>query len=118
MLNTESLTEPPAATIEQDAQFNDNSDVFVEASGRRHEAAMRSLSFGGLGGFDVTAIGSRPGGTWSWGSRRLVSALADQRRSRRRSVKDSAVAATGSRQENAGQRWRHCGFGTSGRRRR
>ena len=56
VLNTETLTEPPAATIEQDAQFNDSSAVFSEASGTTAAGA----NFGGLGGFDVTAIGSGP----------------------------------------------------------
>ncbi len=56
VLNTETLTEPPAATIEQDAQFNDNSAVFTEASGTTAAGA----NFGGLGGFDVTAIGAGP----------------------------------------------------------
>lgn len=58
VLNTETLTEPPAATIEQDAQFNDNSDVFVEAGGGT--AASATVSLGGLGGFDVAAFGSGP----------------------------------------------------------
>lgn len=53
VLNTESLTEPPAATIEQDAQFNDNSAVFEEAGGG---TAASGPSFGGLGGFDVSAF--------------------------------------------------------------
>lgn len=57
VLNTETLTEPPAATIEQDAQFNDNSAVFIEAGGG---TASSGPSFGGLGGFDVTAIGGGP----------------------------------------------------------
>ncbi len=57
VLNTESLTEPPAATIEQDAQFNDNSAVFEEAGGG---TAATGASFGGLGGFDVNAIGAGP----------------------------------------------------------
>ena len=57
VLNTETLTEPPAATIEQDAQFNDNSAAFTEAGGG---TASSGPSFGGLGGFDVTAIGSGP----------------------------------------------------------
>ena len=57
VLNTESLTEPPAATIEQDAQFNDNSAVFEEAGGG---TAATGPSFGGLGGFDVSAIGAGP----------------------------------------------------------
>ncbi len=56
VLNTESLTEPPAATIEQDAQFNDNSADFTEASGTTAAGA----NFGGLGGFDVNAIGAGP----------------------------------------------------------
>ncbi len=56
VLNTETLTEPPAATIEQDAQFNDSSAVFTEASGTTAAGA----NFGGLGGFDVTAIGAGP----------------------------------------------------------
>ncbi|TXT22294.1 MAG: hypothetical protein FD138_3544, partial [Planctomycetota bacterium] len=57
VLNTESLTEPPAATIEQDAQFNDNSAVFEAAGGG---SAATGASFGGLGGFDVSAIGAGP----------------------------------------------------------
>ena len=57
VLNTESLTEPPAATIEQDAQFNDNSAVFEEAGGG---TAATGASFGGLGGFDVSKIGAGP----------------------------------------------------------
>ncbi len=57
VLNTETLTEPPAATIEQDAQFNDNSAVFTEAGGG---TATSGANFGGLGGFDVTAIGGGP----------------------------------------------------------
>ncbi len=57
VLNTESLTEPPAATIEQDAQFNDNSAVFEEAGGG---TAASGPSFGGLGGFDVSAFGPGP----------------------------------------------------------
>jgi len=57
VLNTESLTEPPAATIEQDAQFNDNSAVFEEAGGG---TAASGPSFGGLGGFDVSAFGAGP----------------------------------------------------------
>ena len=57
VLNTESLTEPPAATIEQDAQFNDNSAVFEAAGGG---TAATGPSFGGLGGFDVQAIGAGP----------------------------------------------------------
>ena len=56
VLNTDTLTEPPAATIEQDAQFNDSSAVFTEASGTTAAGA----NFGGLGGFDVTAIGAGP----------------------------------------------------------
>jgi hypothetical protein len=56
VLNTDTLTEPVAATIEQDAQFNDNSDVFTEASGTTAAGA----NFGGLGGFDVSAIGGGP----------------------------------------------------------
>lgn len=58
VLNTETLTEPPAATIEQEAQFNDNSAIFEEAGGGTASAATASL--GGLGGFDVTALGSGP----------------------------------------------------------
>ena len=58
VLNTETLTEPPAATIEQDAQFNDNSAVFEESGGGMASAA--TASFGGLGGFDVSAIGAGP----------------------------------------------------------
>ena len=57
VLNTETLTEPPAATIEQDAQFNDSSAVFTEAGGG---TASTGANFGGLGGFDVTAIGGGP----------------------------------------------------------
>lgn len=57
VLNTESLTEPPAATIEQDAQFNDNSAVFEAAGGG---SAATGASFGGLGGFDVQAFGAGP----------------------------------------------------------
>ena len=57
VLNTESLTEPPAATIEKDAQFNDNSAVFEEAGGG---TVATGPSFGGLGGFDVTSIGPGP----------------------------------------------------------
>ena len=57
VLNTESLTEPPAATIEKDAQFNDNSAVFEEAGGG---TVATGPSFGGLGGFDVSAIGAGP----------------------------------------------------------
>ena len=57
VLNTESLTEPPAATIEQDAQFNDNSAVFEAAGGG---TVATGPSFGGLGGFDVSAIGTGP----------------------------------------------------------
>ncbi len=57
VLNTESLTEPPAS-IEQDAQFNDSSAVFEEAGGGM--AATSTVSLGGLGGFDVSAIGSGP----------------------------------------------------------
>ena len=58
VLNTESLTEPPAATIEQDAQFNDNSEIFEQAGGGTAKTA--AVSFGGLGGFDVSAIGAGP----------------------------------------------------------
>lgn len=57
VLNTETLTEPPAATIEQDAQFNDNSAVFTEAGGG---IASSGPNLGGLGGFDVTALGGGP----------------------------------------------------------
>ncbi len=57
VLNTETLTEPPAATIEQDAQFNDNSAVFEAAGGGN---ASTGPSFGGLGNFDVSAIGTGP----------------------------------------------------------
>lgn len=57
VLNTESLTEPPAA-VEQDAQFNDNSAVFEEAGGGM--ASASTVSLGGLGGFDVAAIGDGP----------------------------------------------------------
>lgn len=57
VLNTETLTEPPAS-IEQEAQFNDNSAIFEEAGGGL--ASATTPSFGGLGGFDVTAIGGGP----------------------------------------------------------
>ena len=58
VLNTDTLTEPPAATIEQDAQFNDNSADFVEAGGGT--LASTTANFGGLGGFDISAAGTGP----------------------------------------------------------
>ncbi len=54
VLNTESLTEPPAA-VEQEAQFNDNSAIFEEAGGGMKSTS--TVSFGGLGGFDVNQLG-------------------------------------------------------------
>ena len=57
VLNTESLTEPPAS-MEQTAQYNDDSAVFEEAGGGI--AATQAANLGGLGGFDVAALGPGP----------------------------------------------------------
>ena len=55
VLNTESLTEPPA-TMEQDAQYNDASAEFVEAGGG---AANGTSAVGGLG-VSLASLGDGP----------------------------------------------------------
>ncbi|HEX3658399.1 MAG TPA: prenyltransferase/squalene oxidase repeat-containing protein [Pirellulales bacterium] len=53
-LTTETLTLNEAPQMEQTEQFNDNSAVFTEAGGGMANATN---NLGGLGGFDVKAIG-------------------------------------------------------------
>lgn len=55
-LSTESLTITEAPAMAQEAQFNDNSDTFVEAGGGI--ATASAADFGGLGGF---ALATGPG---------------------------------------------------------
>ncbi len=57
VLNTESLTEPPAS-MEQTAQYNDDNAVFEAAGGGIATTQQANLT--GLGGFDVSAIGAGP----------------------------------------------------------
>jgi len=57
-LNTETLTMNEAPQIEQSEQFNDSSETFVEAGGGLASASGPSL--GGLGGFEISAIGDGP----------------------------------------------------------
>ena len=62
VLNTESLTEPPA-TIEQDAQYNDASAEFVEAGGGMSSGTS---AVGGLG-VSLAALGDGPALTGATG---------------------------------------------------
>lgn len=58
VLNTETLSLNEALPIEQTEQYNDESPEFEEAGGGL--ANRNGPSFGGLGGFDVKALGEGP----------------------------------------------------------
>lgn len=65
-LNTETLAMNEAPQIEQTEQFNDSSETFSEAGGGIASATGPSL--GGLGGFEISAIGEGPAVTGKGGA--------------------------------------------------
>lgn len=109
VLNTETLTEPPAATIEQDAQFNDSSAVFTEAGGG---TASSGANLGGLGGFDVTAFGGGPAVRGPGG---VSSGVGESTKGGSGGTGEGfGGRGTGSRQKNDCQWRRHRRFGACG----
>jgi hypothetical protein len=59
VLNTETLSMVEAPQIEQAEQINDDSPIF-EAAGGGMAASAKVPALGGLGGFDIKAIGAGP----------------------------------------------------------
>lgn len=58
VLNTESLTQLEAPTIEQSEKIIDDNPVFIDSGGGM--ASTEQSNFGGLGGFDIAAVGGGP----------------------------------------------------------
>ena len=59
-LSTETLTLEKPAQLTQEAQYYDDSPVFSEAGGGVAVAASNQPNLGGLGGFDIKALGAGP----------------------------------------------------------